>query len=155
MQMAEIEQVKDMLRAARILKQRMEDKKEQLSEAKKNFLSVAHNYENSASIIPCMNQSQTEKILDIITNTQECLIREAGAYCDVYNEVLKMISSITIFNKYGHIDTEKTEICKSMMEKYYLQNKTWEEIAYETKYTWRHVHRFHSLALQCIAKKMS
>ena len=66
-----------------------------------------------------------------------------------------MISSITIFNKYGHIDTEKTEICKSMMEKYYLQNKTWEEIAYETKYTWRHVHRFHSLALQCIAKKMS
>ena len=65
--MAEIEQVKDMLRAARILKQRMEDKKEQLSEAKKNFLSVAHNYENSASIIPCMNQSQTEKILDIIT----------------------------------------------------------------------------------------
>lgn len=41
---------------------------------------------------------------------------------------------------------------KNVMERYYFENMTWESIAVNLNYSWRHVHRFHSRALYSLEK---
>lgn len=40
---------------------------------------------------------------------------------------------------------------RKVLRAYYLRGLTWEEVAVDVGYTWRHVHRVHSSALQLLA----
>ena len=40
---------------------------------------------------------------------------------------------------------------RNVLRAYYIRGLTWEEVAVDIGYTWRHVHRIHSSALQLLA----
>ena len=40
---------------------------------------------------------------------------------------------------------------RKVLRAYYIRGLTWEEVAVDVGYTWRHVHRVHSSALQLLA----
>jgi predicted DNA-binding protein YlxM (UPF0122 family) len=48
----------------------------------------------------------------------------------------------------GHINTLTNSDQRTVLTEYYLNDKTWEEIAYKTNYTYRHVHRIHGRGLK-------
>ena len=48
----------------------------------------------------------------------------------------------------GYINTLTNSDQRTVLTEYYLNDKTWEEIAYKTNYTYRHVHRIHGRGLK-------
>lgn len=43
----------------------------------------------------------------------------------------------------------------TLLRRHYVDGATWEQIAVDMVYSWRHVHRLHSDALQALERKMS
>lgn len=79
------------------------------------------------------------KILDL----ERGIDADIDRYVDEKAEMMKVIDSL---EDSRHID---------LLYRRYFRSQTWEQIAVDMNYTWRHMHRLHSEALIALEKKMS
>ena len=73
---------------------------------------------------------------------------------ELENEINKDIDTLVDLKREAKQLIEKLDdnVEKLILYKRYFENKTFEQISVELNYSWRHIHRLHSSALQNFAK---
>lgn len=82
-------------------------------------------------------------------NPTEDLIAKHLELVDLYQDKLVGLAmeQLAIENAIERLPIRERNVLRA----YYIRGLTWEEVAVDVGYTWRHVHRVHSSALQLLA----
>lgn len=82
-------------------------------------------------------------------NAVEDLIAKHLELLDCYRDKLAELTmeQLAIEEVIERLPTRERKVLRA----YYIRGLTWEEVAVDVGYTWRHVHRVHSSALQLLA----
>lgn len=127
---------KEYLKQARTIDMEINTKIEELHQLKLKASCV-----QSVAIserVKTSHENSSNKIIDEIVDLQNEINTEIDKLVDLKTEIRKNINKIS--------DTRYV----SILTNYYINRKTWEEIAEITKYDLRWVHRLHSRALKAL-----
>lgn len=133
-----------------VTKRRMQEKIDQLNELQRTYLSASDVMAKRISKADI--HSPVEGSLTKLSSLETKVEKEIKQYCKQYQEGCKIISSLIIKDNAGNIDSDKTEVCKSILECRYLRNFSWDKIAHQTGYSSRHVHRLHDESIKFLQK---
>lgn len=135
----EKEELKQKLKAAWVLRMKIDELRDQLYELHTTGTRITPNYD----LVPAScgdNIGKTERAALAIYELEREL------YATIERECAEVRETNSI------IDMLDDELLKTVMIKRYIRHKPWERIALELGYSWAQLHRIHSKALNEILK---
>ena len=127
----EKEELKQKLKAAWVLRMKIDEFRDQLINLSETGTRITPSY----GLAPASSGNNTSKPEQVALAVFE-LEREINALREIY----------------ASIDLLDDEMLKLIMVMHYVNLKSWEQIAAETGYSWRWIHKLHSKALEIIIK---
>lgn len=135
----EKEELKQKLKAAWVLRMKIDEFRDQLINLSETGTRITPSY----GLAPASSGNNTSKPEQVALAVFE-LEREINAAIEKQCAALREI--------YASIDLLDDEMLKLIMVMHYVNLKSWEQIAAETGYSWRWIHKLHSKALEIIIK---
>lgn len=137
--MTNTERIKKQLEAIIEAEEKIQERKEILDCAKKAVAKVEKDLRKEAR--------------QEIENLRVELNQEVINFTQRVRHGKKLVDGLVII-KAGKENKELTKICKYILCERYIKGAKWEEIAVNTNYSLRHIHRLHGLALCSIGQKI-